>query len=222
MAICRRPKADRYSAFGEDIMKLFLIRHGQTLWNVEERCQGFSDIELDEVGIRQAQAIARALRPEPLEAVYSSPLRRALVTAQYVAAPHGLEVVTDAGLMEINQGEFEGLTMPELRKHGEFLREWFLRPATLRIPGGESMAEVQDRAWAAVERMWQAHPNGVVAAVGHNLANITILCRAVGLALNDFRRLRQSVASISSIEMTEQGCTLTSLNQEYHLRALCE
>ncbi len=200
-------------------MKLFLLRHGETVFNAQGRAQGFSDPELTELGRRQAQALADAFAKENLAGVYASDLRRAVETALFIAQPHGLTVQTDPGLREIHQGIFEGLSVTEIRtQHSELLEEWMAAPDRFVMPEGESLAQVQERAWASVQRIVAAHPAGQVVAVSHNLTIMAILCRALTIDLFHFRRLQQDVAAINTIEFGPRGPTVTLLNDTCHLR----
>lgn len=199
-------------------LRLFLIRHGETPLNREERVQGFMDVELNDLGRRQAEAIAASLREEKVQTVYSSPLRRALETAHLIAESHGLSVVTDNRLKELNQGVLEGLTYEIMRKdYGDLLKEWRKKPATLRMPGGESMEELQARCWDFVQKLAQDHPNGTIVVVSHGFAIRTVLCKVIGLDLNNFRRLRQSVGARNIVEFGERGWILVSMNETWHL-----
>ena len=131
-------------------MILYLIRHGETDWNVERRCQGFSDRPLNETGRRQAEATAAHLSGIKIEAIYSSSLKRAHALGLAIAEHHDIPVHTSDALKELNQGEFEGLALSDLvEKHSEFLQRWFLDPADLKVPGGESMRELQTNTSAA-------------------------------------------------------------------------
>jgi len=198
--------------------RLLLIRHGETAWNRENRPQGISDVPLSELGKRQARAVAQALAAEQLVAVYSSDLTRARETAEAIAGPHGLPVGTDSRLREMDQGIFEGEPIEAVReRHAEWLRTWVEDPANVRMPGGETLGEVQARAWAAIEDLRRAHPAGIVAVVAHNFTNSTILCAALTLDLSFFRRLRVGIASISTIEFGRWP-TLIGLNDRHHLR----
>ncbi|GAB4343738.1 MAG: alpha-ribazole phosphatase [Candidatus Abyssubacteria bacterium] len=182
-------------------MLVYLIRHGETEWNVEKRCQGFSDSELNATGRRQAEAVARQLSKVKLSAIYSSTLKRAYDTAFAIARYHSVQVEALDGLRELNQGEFEGLTLSELvERHADFLEKWFREPADVRLPGGETLREMQERAWAALERIIEANSNGNVAVVSHSLCNLSLLCRILNLDLTDFRRLHLDVAGMSIIE----------------------
>jgi broad specificity phosphatase PhoE len=198
--------------------RLLLIRHGETIWNQERRCQGFSDIALSDSGESQAGALARALRSAPLSAVYSSDLVRAKRTAEIIAEPHRILIKTDARLRELNQGELEGENMSGLlTDHPELLKEWMENPADVVMPGGESMRKLQSRAWSAIEEIARNHPDDTVAVVAHNLCNLSIICRAIDLPLDKFRRLRMQNGSVSEIHFTSHGPVLVRINDTSHL-----
>jgi broad specificity phosphatase PhoE len=200
-------------------MKLFLLRHGETVFNAQSRAQGFSDPELTELGRRQAQALANAFASQTLTAVYASDLKRAVKTARIIAQPHGLLVQVDPGLREIHQGIFEGLSVTEIRtQHSELVEEWMAAPDRFVMPEGESLAQVQERAWASVQRIVAAHPEGQVVAVSHNLTIMAILCRALTMDLVHFRRLHQDLAARNTIEFGPCGPKVTLLNDTCHLK----
>ncbi len=199
--------------------RIILIRHGETLWNIERRCQGFTDIGLSETGREQASRLAQALGHKPLSAVYSSDLIRAHNTAEMIAEPHRLIVRTDARLRELNQGACEGKTMEELlTDHTEMLRAWMDQPADVAMPDGESIRKLQARGWQAIEDIVAAHQQQMVVVLGHNLLNSSIICKVLGLDLNRFRSLRQNIASLNEIEFTPHGPVLIRLNDTHHLK----
>ncbi len=199
-------------------MKLILVRHGQTRWNRENRVVGLADVELDAEGRRQARRLALALKGERVDVIYSSPLRRALETAKEIAHFHPLEVGVDEAFAEMDAGELDGLTYDEMRaRYGEFLKGWLKDPAPLVMPGGESLGGVQQRAWQGVERIMERHPNGAVMVVSHNFVILCIICKALGLDLSQFRRLRVSIASISILNFGKRGVSLMQFNDTCHL-----
>jgi phosphoserine phosphatase len=199
--------------------KLILIRHGETLWNREGRCQGFSDIALNDAGEEQARALARALRDSPLAAVYASDLVRARKTAEIIAAPHRLPVAVDPRLRELNQGDMEGKSLTSLlTDFPDQLALWMRTPADVTMPHGESMRSLAQRVHAALDNIASLHPEHTVAIVSHNLALRTIICRAINLDLNHFRRFRLDNASISIIVSSAHGPVLESLNDVHHLK----
>jgi alpha-ribazole phosphatase len=164
--------------------QLWLIRHGQTDWNLEGRYQGQADPPLNATGQAQAEALAAHLDGRRFEAIYSSDLQRARATAEAIADRHGLPLKLDARLREIHQGEWDGLRVTEIM--ARYPREWAAResnPAEARPPGGESPREVAGRVWAAADDIARTHPGGRVLVVSHGFSLATLLCRARGLPL---------------------------------------
>jgi broad specificity phosphatase PhoE len=202
-------------------MRLILGRHGETESNRERLALGREDVPLNEKGRLQAAALAASLRGLPVAAVYSSPLVRALDTARAIAGLFGLEVQPDERLIEMDVGEMEGLTPKELRDHhGDFIRRWFTSEAAmLPMPGGESLQQVQDRAWAAVESLRESHPEETVVAVSHNFTIRAIACRALALPLAEFRRFRLDLGAKAALDVEPGRAVLVELNDTCHLRA---
>ena len=200
---------------------MILVRHGETESNRERRTLGREDVPLNEKGRRQAAALVASLASVPVSAIHASPLRRAVETARPLAEALGLEVQTDEDLVEMDVGEMEGLSPQEMRdRYGDFLREWLSpRVGTLRMPGGESLQDVQDRAWAAVQRLRARYPEETVVVVAHNFTIHVILCRALGLPLAGFRRLRHDLAAKAVLEVRDDRAIVVSLNDTCHLEA---
>jgi probable phosphoglycerate mutase len=200
-------------------MRLLLIRHGETSWNKQRRIQGSrSNTPLSETGYKQADRIAALLKPQKVDAIYSSPLRRAVNTAQTLAGACGLQVRTVPELQEIDAGDLDGLSEKEMGEgHLAFWKEWRRGDPSLHLPGGESLDDLQKRVWWAVERLLERHTDDTVAVVGHLFTNLVIVCKALGLDLHNIRRLRLATASISIVEFTTQGNALLLFNDTCHL-----
>ncbi len=202
-------------------MRLILIRHGESSWNQERRIQGISDIELNERGREQAEKISIALRGEKVNAIYSSPLKRAVDTAKAIAQVHHLEVNIEPDLRELDVGELDGLREKEVnQRYGEFWKEWRKGDGSIHLPGGESLEELQRRAWRAIQHIDGKHSNEVVIVVSHLFAIRTIICQALGLELGKSGRLKQDVAAISILNLEEQGSSLVLFNDTCHLEAV--
>jgi alpha-ribazole phosphatase len=199
-------------------LQVILIRHGQTVWNESGKFQGFSDVELSSEGKWQAQSLAKSLRDLDLEAIYTSPLTRARETAGIVALYHDCGVRIEEGLKELNQGELEGLTAQDLKdKYREFFQKWLFQPGTVRLPQGESLHDLQNRAWSSVREILRRHSEGNVVIVAHSFVNRVILCKVLDIPLDNFRCLRQDVAARNIIEFTRRGAVLARLNDTCHL-----
>ena len=144
---------------------VFLVRHGATEWNIHKRAQGQADVPLTDKGRLQALDAARQLAGFPIEAVYSSDLQRAFDTAQAIAHSHGLEVVKDPRLREIDQGEWTGLPVAEIERRWPEL--WGSARHYNARPGGESPQEVRARGLAAIKDAVAAHESSDIVAVSH-------------------------------------------------------
>jgi len=201
-------------------MRLVLVRHGETEHNRGGLTLGSFDAPLNDRGRAQAAAVAASFARAPA-ALYASPLSRARDTAEAIAVRTGAVVIVEPALVEMDVGEMEHLAPAELReRYPEFLRQWLSGDAgDARMPGGETLREVQDRAWAAVERMRALHPDGEVVAVTHNFVILVLMCRALELPLGGFRRLRQDLAARSILEVREGGAALVQMNDRAHLAA---
>lgn len=199
-------------------MKLILVRHGETRWNRENRVVGHTGIALNSNGRRQVELLAKKFEDDNVSAIYSSPLKRARETAAAIARFHGLKVMEDDAFKEIDAGEVEGLTFGEvMERYGGFFKDWMKGNPSLRMPGGESMTELQQRTWPAVERIVGENTDRAVILVSHSLAIVSIIARALGMAPSNYRRLRLSVASVSILKFGDHGASLALFNDTCHL-----
>ena len=201
-------------------MKLILIRHGETEWNKQRRIQGCrSDTRLCPKGLEQADRLAAVLRKERMDAIYSSPMKRASETAQIIADACKLQVQVLNELREIDAGELDGLFERELTGPYETAwKEFRNGNASAPLPGGESLQDIQKRTSWAVDRMLEKHIDGTVVVVAHLLANLAMVCQALGINLGQIARFKQAPASITILELTTQGNSLLLFNDTCHLQ----
>jgi broad specificity phosphatase PhoE len=199
---------------------IFLARHGETVFNVEGRWQGQSDSPLTARGLAQAQQLARALADEQVSAVYSSDLGRAASTAHEVARLHGLEVIADRRLREIHVGQWTGLSRAEIEViDAEGLREWARRPLDLRMVGGETILEAQQRALAFFAESMPHHLGESVVVITHGAIAQAILVNGLGGTVADlWLKQRIDNCQISRMEWTpENGLRVIELCDVRHL-----
>lgn len=166
--------------------QLWLVRHGQTNWNLEGRYQGSRDIGLNENGQQQASAIAEGLKDVRFEAIYSSPLQRARRTAEWIAAKNELNplVQIDPRLVEVDLGEWEGKLFDDIqRQYPEEIQERKTNPLHARPPKGETALEVAQRMAEAADEISERHPQGPVLLVSHGLALASLICMARAIPL---------------------------------------
>jgi broad specificity phosphatase PhoE len=167
------------------ISELWLVRHGQTDWNLEGRYQGHADIPLNDAGLAQARALADSLAGKPFDAIYSSDLLRAKVTAEIAGETLGIPVLLDERLREIDQGEWEGhLVVDVMARYNFGAAGQGFDPSAVRPPGGESVAEVAGRLASAADDMTSRHPGGKVLVVSHGLAVATLVCHVGQIPLS--------------------------------------
>ena len=199
-------------------MQLILVRHGETPWNKEGRIQGTSDIELSDTGIEQARKLALSLKDSKIEAIHASPLKRAYRTAEIINSFHGRNIEVHPELMEMDQGDFEGLSFQELLAcEKEFIHRWIADPASVKMPRGESLAELQDRVWPTVEKIIAGERNALV--VAHNFIIAAILCRIRDISLSEFRSTCVDTASRTVIRFRDGRANIEVMNDRSHLTA---
>ena len=163
---------------------IYLVRHGETNWNLERRYQGQKDVPLNATGIRQAQLTAQTLNGNSFSALYSSDLLRAVQTAQEISKKVNLPIITNPALREINQGVWEGQYIKDvLDSMGDKVRAVYENPYTHRKPGGESIGEVADRMYAFLDQLAEIHNQETIIVVSHGLAIATVLCKVRNLPL---------------------------------------
>lgn len=165
-----------------EIGVIHLVRHGQTVLNQDIRFRGQRDLPLNATGRREALATARALAEHRIEAVYSSPLARALEVGTAIAAGSGLDdVIADGGLLNLDYGRWEGLTREECRGvDSDAWQRYLADPEHAHCPGGESLAAAGDRVVRSLRRIGERHAGASVAAVSHGVILRLAVLRIAG------------------------------------------
>jgi broad specificity phosphatase PhoE len=193
--------------------EIILARHGETEWNAEEVFRGRVDVELNQNGLKQAELLAEYLSGYRIEAVYSSPLKRALETAEAVARRHRLKVGIVNGLTDCHFGRWQGLHLKEVKdKYSQLYQQWAQSPQLVKIPGGESLDGVRERALEVV--------NGGVVLVSHRVVNKVLICALLGLDNSRFWNIRQDVGGTTFFSYGDGRFVLTRHNDTSYLRPL--
>lgn len=199
-------------------MKLFLIRHGQTDWNFEQRFQGQSDIPLNAVGHRQASDLAERFASESFDVVYSSDLQRALETAHIVTGL-STDIKIEPRLREISFGDWEGLTYDEIKeKHPAVLAEWENDVYQKAPPNGETVGQLVQRVQSVLISLQAEHANQTVLIVGHGGVLQSLICLALNLPPDRYWQFHLSPASLSQVAFYPAGAIVNLLNDTSHLR----
>lgn len=201
--------------------RLLLVRHGETEFNSAGRFHGQTDAELNATGVRQAERLRRRLSQERIDAVYSSDMRRALMTAEVISSRRRLDIVACPELREINFGKVEGLTFAEIGVLYPELAELIAGfSPRLRFPEGEGIGEFIERTVEFLDRLNKHAPEATVLIVAHSTPLRLLVCRMLGLDQSHWWQLRFDLASLSILEIHQHGAILSLLNDVSHLRGV--
>ncbi|MBS1252235.1 MAG: Phosphoserine phosphatase 1 [Anaerolineales bacterium] len=200
------------------MVRLILVRHGETAWNTEHRFQGQTDVPLNEIGRRQASRLASRLADEEIHVIYSSDLRRAWETATAINARHDVTLRSEPRLREIDFGAWEGLTYDEIQEgHAGVWDAWLDDPMNVAVPDGELLAEVVTRIQLLLDGITSEHAEQNVLLVGHGGSLQTLLGLLLGLNPQARWQFRLDTTSLSELYLYEEGTILTLLNDTCHL-----
>ena len=200
--------------------QIIVARHGETEWNASEIFRGRCDIGLNETGIEQAEMLGNYLIDLRIEAIYSSPLKRALDTARSVAKHHNLNVNVNPGLMDFNYGAWGSLTHQAVKdKYRELYTRWLKEPHLVKIPEGENLGEVRERAKSLLDRVVSKH-SGLVVLVSHRVVNKVMICSMLGLENSHFWDIKQDLGGITVFEHESGRYKLIKHNDTSYLNQI--
>lgn len=202
------------------MLKLYLIRHGQTKWNFESKTQGCKNIELSELGVLQSKLIANKLKKidENYLKIFTSDLDRCYLTAKVIGEELMVDVDVHRDLREMSFGDWEGLTHEEIKQsYSDEYFKWRNEPYNAVIPKGEDLKTVQARCLNAVKTILNKYDNGSIIIISHGVAIKTIILGILGLDLKHFYNITLSNASLNKIEFREYGPVVINLNDTCHL-----
>ena len=201
-------------------MKLFLIRHGQTDWNLTRHFQGQSDVPLNQTGRQQANALAKRLSNQSFDAVYSSDLQRATETAKIILSGVKPDLHSDIRLREVNFGDWEGLTYDEIKeKYPDSLASWERDVYGSSPPNGETLEDLSKRVQSFLDDLLQKHNDQTVLVVAHGGVLQTLVCLALKLSPTMYWQFYLSTASLSQISFYPAGAILNLHNDASHLQS---
>jgi len=198
---------------------ILLIRHGETAWNRAKIFRGRHDIPLNENGRAQARLVAKALSSVRIEASYTSPLSRATETASLALKSHHITAISDAGLTDIDYGDWTGLEEGEVaRRWPKEYACWISKPHMGQVPGGETLQQVMDRAFSSLKSITEKHNGQTVALFSHRIVNKVLVLSMLSLGLERFPFVRQDNCAINEFEQTNGSYITVRLNDTCHIR----
>ena len=202
------------------MVRIILVRHGETKWNIEGRYQGQEDTELSERGLEQGRLLAQGLKDVPIDVFVSSPLKRSFMTASFCAELHGNTVAKDERLTEINHGLWEGRLAGDIEaEYPDEFAAWHTQPHTVQMPGegGESLEDVRVRVRAAFDDYAQKYAEKTVFVAAHDAVNKAVICDLLGLSQAAFWQIKQDNTCINVLEEQDGRWRLVLLNSTTHL-----
>jgi alpha-ribazole phosphatase len=198
--------------------RLLLVRHGETEGQSSLRYWGRTDVALDKSGLRQAELLRDRLAGEKIAYICSSPLKRAQETAILIASRHNQAVEVCRDLKEIDFGDLEGLNYTEIQaRFPEVARLWSIRSEKLVYPGGESVADLEERVASVAARFGKGNPAGTVLVVAHAGVLRSLICQLLELEPKHRWSIRLDLASLSIVETFPEMNILSLLNDRGHL-----
>lgn len=200
---------------------LYLVRHGETAHNEGGRGLGREDVELTPLGQVQVRLVTEKLALLSIDRLLSSPLSRAAVMARAIGEATGRDVELRDELIELDVGDTEGITYAEMRERfPEFMRAWASPdPTNVRMPGGESLADLAARTAVIIDEIHEKAEHTIV-VVAHNFVIKVMLCQLLELPLSNFRRFQIDLASVSAVSLRNGRAAVLSLNDICHVETL--
>lgn len=206
------------------MMKVYLVRHGETEWNREDIFRGRADIPLNSFGRRQAESIADILNSFALvnPVFISSPLKRSRETAEIAASfLADAKVSNDSAFVDICFGQWEGKSLQEVEEEYPLLfKRWVEEPGKVLFPAGENLNIVADRAEKGLYHAVKNNQDREVVIVSHRAVNKALFCRLLGLTQHSFWKIRQDTACLNELDYEQGSFAIVRLNDTCHLRSL--
>ena len=203
--------------------RIYLVRHGETDWNREDRCQGCIDIDLNSEGIKQAEIVGERLFGEGIHSIYCSNLRRAERTAEIIGIKSNLSITKNEALNEIHFGDWEGLTFGEMRNRPDYNYDaWRLSPHTASFPGEGSLINVQKRAMKYVDEIISQNTGKNILIVSHGGVIKLIVLGLLGIGLEAYNKFYIANTSVSIVHVDKDRNYLRTLNDTCHVKCALE
>jgi len=197
---------------------LLLVRHGETAMNSNLRYWGRTDVELGKLGLKQAESLRDMLATRKIDTIFASERQRALETARIIASEHEANVTIRPELNEVNFGDIEGMTFEEVsRRYPDVAKAWIKGGLDFRYPGGESLAELGERAIRFACRLNDLAPEATALIVAHSGILRLLMCHLIDIGQENWWRFHLDFASLSIMETNNRGAIFRLLNSTSHL-----
>ena len=205
----------------ENSVKFYLLRHGQTGMNLEKVFRGRLDPPLNTTGHEEARCAAAFLKPVPMSFVLSSPLLRAVQTAEPVAKLQDLNLTILRELIDVDFGKWQGMNEKQVgRRYGRLSTQWRKEPHRVTFPGGESLESVRERLEEFLAFLRKTCAGRTGAVISHRVPCKVLVCMLAEIPLKNFWNIKLDTGGISLFEVTEDRAIIHFLNETQHLAGL--
>lgn len=199
--------------------KFYIVRHGQTNWNILGRTQGHGNSDLTKKGLEQAKELADAIVDYPIDYIYSSDLGRAVQTAQIIANKLNLNVNKTPALREMGFGIWEGLLIEEIKRdHLDTYNTWRNEPHLVNIRGGENLHIIKERTDKFIEELNKKYDNKHIVLVSHSVTVRAMLLSFLGSSMQNIYRIKQDNTALNIVECRDYGPIVIKMNDTSHIK----
>ena len=198
----------------------YIVRHGQTNWNILGKTQGHGNSNLTEKGINQAKDLAESMIKYPIDYIYSSDLGRAVETAEIIANKFDKEVITTPALREMGFGEWEGLLIKEIQEnYKDIYHTWRNQPHLAEIPGGETLQVIKDRTEKFLNDINEKYDGKHIVLVTHSVTARVIILSVLNSAMDNIYRIKQGNTALNVIEFRDYGPVVIKMKDTSHINS---
>ena len=198
---------------------IYLVRHGQTEWNIKGKTQGHGNSKLTQKGIDQAKALADSISSLPIDYIYSSDLGRAVETAEIISDKFGLDVIETPALREMGFGKWEGLLIKEIQEeYKDIYHTWRNQPHLAEIPGGETLQIIKERTDKFLAELNEKYDGKHIVLVTHSVTARVILLSILNSSMENIYRINQGNTALNVIEFRDYGPVVIKMNDTSHIK----
>ena len=197
----------------------YIVRHGQTNWNILGKTQGHGNSDLTPKGENQALELSKAIKEYPIDYIYSSDLGRAVQTAEIIGSTIGVDVIQTPSLREMGFGDWEGLLIEEIKKdHAKTYETWRNQPHLVNIPNGETLHIIKDRVDAFIKELNEKYDNKHILLVSHSVTVRVMLLSFLNSGVENIYRIKQDNTALNVVECRDYGPVVIKMNDTSHIK----
>ena len=197
----------------------YIVRHGQTNWNILGKTQGHGNSDLTPKGENQALELSKAIKEYPIDYIYSSDLGRAVQTAEIIGSTIGVDVIQTPSLREMGFGDWEGLLIEEIKKdHAKTYETWRNQPHLVNIPNGETLHIIKDRVDAFIKELNEKYDNKHILLVSHSVTVRVMLLSFLNSGVENIYRIKQDNTALNVVECRDYGPVVIKMNDTSHMK----